>query len=38
MITCKMICMIQGILPSHHFHSVNLNIYELLYVPKTITP
>jgi hypothetical protein len=26
--TCKMTCVIQGILPSHHFRSVNLCNYD----------
>ncbi len=38
MIICKMICVIQGILPSHYLCSVKLSNYELPYVPKTITP
>ncbi len=38
MITCKMTFVIQGIMPSHSFCSVNLNHYGLPYVPKNITP
>ncbi len=33
-----MTCVIQSILPSHCFHTVNLGNYGLLYVPKTIIP
>jgi hypothetical protein len=38
MITCKMICVIQGIMPSPCLCSVNLDHYGLPYVPKNITP
>ncbi len=34
MITCKMTCVIQGIMPSHYLHSVNLCKYGLPHVPK----
>jgi hypothetical protein len=36
MITCKMICVIQGILPSHYFCNVNLDNYELPHVLKVL--
>jgi hypothetical protein len=37
MITCKMTCVIQGILPSHYFCNVNLGNYELSHMPKSVT-
>jgi hypothetical protein len=38
MITCKMNCVIQGIMPSHYLRSVNLSNYGLSHVPKSVTP
>jgi hypothetical protein len=38
MITWKMTCVIQGILPSQYFHNVNLGNYGLSHVPKNVTP
>jgi hypothetical protein len=38
MITCKMTCVIQSILPSHYFCNVNLGNYKLPDVPKIVTP
>jgi len=38
MITCKMTCVIQGILPSHYLHNVHVCNYGLPYVPKSVTP
>jgi len=38
MVTYKMTCVIQGILLSHYFHSVNLSNYGLSHVPKSVTP
>jgi hypothetical protein len=38
MITCKMTCVIQGILPSNYFHNVNLSNYGLAHVLKNVTP
>jgi len=38
MITYKMTYVIQGILFSHYLPNVNLNIYGLLHVPKSVTP
>ncbi len=38
MITYKMTCVIQGILPSHYIHNVDLCNYKFLYVPKSVTP
>jgi hypothetical protein len=38
MTTSKMACVIQGILPSHYLHSVNLGNYRLPHVPKSVTP
>jgi hypothetical protein len=38
MITCEMTCVIQGILPLHYFHNVNLSNYGLSHVLKSVTP
>lgn len=38
MITCKVTCVIQNILSSHYFHSVNVDNYGLPYVLKTFKP
>ncbi len=38
MLTCKTTCVIQGILPSHYLHNVNLGNYGLSHVPKSVTP
>ncbi len=38
MINCKMTHAIQGILPSHYLHNVNLGNYGLPHVPKSVTP
>jgi len=38
MITCKMTCVIQGILPLHYICNVNLKNYELSHVLKSVTP
>ncbi len=38
MITCKMTCVIQDILPSNYLCIVNLCNYGLPYVPKIVTP
>ncbi len=38
MITCKMTCVIQGILPSHYLCSVNLCNYGLPLVLESVTP
>jgi hypothetical protein len=38
MIICKMTCVIQCILPSHCFRSVNLSNYEHQYVLKIVAP
>ncbi len=38
MITCKMTCVIKGILPPHYLRNVNLNNYGLPNVPKSVTP
>jgi hypothetical protein len=38
MIICKMICVIQGILPSHYLRNVNLGNYGLAHVPESVTP
>jgi hypothetical protein len=37
MITCKMTCVVQGILPSHYLRNVNLSNYGLSHVPKNVT-
>jgi hypothetical protein len=33
-----MTCVIQGILPLHYFHNVNLDNYEFPHVLKNVTP
>ncbi len=38
MIICKMTCVIQGIMPSHYLHNVNLCNYEVPYVAKSVIP
>jgi hypothetical protein len=38
MITCKMICVIQNILPSHYLRIINLGNYGLPHVLKNVTP
>ncbi len=38
MITCKMTCVIQGILASHYLRNVNLSNYELPHASKSVTP
>ncbi len=37
MITCKMTCVIQGILSSHYLYNVNLSNYGLSHVFKSVT-
>jgi hypothetical protein len=36
MVTCKMTYVIQGILLSHYFHSVDLSNYGLPHVPRGV--
>jgi hypothetical protein len=38
MITCKMTCVIQGMLLSHYLRNVNLSNYGLSHVSKSLTP
>ncbi len=38
MISCKIICVIQGLMPSHYLRSVNLGHYGLPHMPKSVTP
>ncbi len=38
MITCKMTCVIQGMLLSHYLCNVNSNNYGLSHVLKSLTP
>jgi len=37
MITCKMVCVIKGIMLPHHFQNVNLNNYGLPHIFKSVT-
>jgi hypothetical protein len=37
MITCKVTCVIQGLLPLHYLRNVNLSNYELSHVHKSVT-
>jgi hypothetical protein len=38
MITYKITCVIQGIVPSNYFHNVKLGNYGLPHAPKSVTP